>query len=142
MDSSDIEYTVTSSMHAIYPFAAELTGISHIMCRFGEANDCFTISREIDEALARVLLKGRAVTQVKIWKITTKDYEVDAESEKLLTERCCSVPADDDDDDSPTIKLLRYNLNGSTGCVICMDEYVEGSVVVKLPCEHDFHGGF
>ncbi|XP_010419201.1 PREDICTED: RING finger protein 141-like [Camelina sativa] len=123
-----------------FTFSLNCNGISHIMSRFDVANDCSTITREIDVALASVLSKGRGVTEVKIWKISTKVFDIDTDSEKLLTERYCSVPADDDLPPPPAIKLLRYNFNGSTGCVICMEDYVEVSVVVKLPCEHDFHG--
>ncbi|KAL1216732.1 E3 ubiquitin-protein ligase MBR1 [Cardamine amara subsp. amara] len=106
------------------------------MNRFGIANDGSTISREIDEALSSISFEGKGVIEVKIWKITTKVYNIDKASENLLIERYGSVLADD----SPVMNLLRSNSNGSVGCVICLEDYKEGSIVAKLSCGHDFHG--
>lgn len=118
-------------------YSLNCAGISQIMTHLGDYG-CSTILREIHEAITSTVSVGREVTEVKIWKIKTKVYKIDIDSEKLLIEKYCS--------DSPAKKSLPvfgYNNNnpkGSTGCVICMEDYREGSIVAKLPCDHDFHG--
>lgn len=126
----------TTFLSSTITFSLNCTGISHIMNRFGVANDGSTISREIDEAICSISSEGKGVVEVKIWKITTKLYNIDKASENLLIERYGSVL----EDDPPVIHLIRCNSNGSVGCAICLEDYKEGSIVVKLPCGHDFHG--
>ncbi|XP_010539185.1 PREDICTED: E3 ubiquitin-protein ligase SGR9, amyloplastic [Tarenaya hassleriana] len=127
-------------------YRALFAPITACLYDFGVTKELYAgILKEISDYLRRNPREIGGEMEVKIWRTITQtvqrhdDPHVDAYVERvlrrsLLLARRKPVPADSSAIDS--LEQIRF----SRECVICKDDFEDGSMVTQLPCDHLFHG--
>ncbi|XP_010533410.1 PREDICTED: E3 ubiquitin ligase BIG BROTHER-related-like [Tarenaya hassleriana] len=111
---------------------------------FGVPKELYTeVLKEISDYVRRNPRVTGGAIEVEVWRVRSEtvqldeDPEVDAYVESMFPGILSSrepVPADSSAIDSlGTVRFTRE-------CAICVQDFAEGSMITRLPCDHTFHG--